>query len=130
MNSQSSKCPFCGGELLVTRMHCHQCDTTIEGQFMPESGPLAALTKEQQEFVMAFIRCEGRFTRLEEELKMSYPTLRNRLNEIIRKLGFEPGRDEEEKTLMNEDRQRILDDLNQGKISAVDAARLLRGEKI
>jgi hypothetical protein len=80
---------------------------------------------------MAFIRCEGRFTRLEQELNLSYPTLRNRLGEIIRALGFEPERDEQPVTprLSIEDRRRILEDLEGGRISYADAQRRLRGKE-
>ena len=90
MNRFISKCPVCDSDMVVTHLHCPQCDTTIEGSFYPPTNPLSQLTPEQVQYLMAFVRCEGRFTRLEEELKLSYPTLRNRLNDIIRALGFEP----------------------------------------
>jgi hypothetical protein len=85
------------------------------------------LSKEQMHFLMTFIRCEGRFNRMEEELNLSYPTLRNRLQEILRLLGFEPKGDEVQK-LSAEDRIRILDSLARGEISA-DEAQLQLSEK-
>jgi hypothetical protein len=101
----------------------------VEGHFQPQSSPFADLTDEQMNFVLTFIRCEGRFNRMEEKLNLSYPTLRNRLYEVIRILGFEPGKDEEP-TLSPEDRRRILDDLEQGKITPLQAQQLLQGLEV
>ncbi len=129
MNPILSKCPVCGAELNVTRLHCHACDTTIEGMFSPMSGPFAQLTPEQVQFILTFVRCEGRFNRMEDELNLSYPTIRNRLYEIIRALGYEPGREEAPVRLSAEDRRRILEDLDQGRITWAEAQRQLRGNK-
>jgi hypothetical protein len=63
---------------------------------------------------------------MEDELGLSYPTIRNRLHEVIRALGFEPGA-EEEQGLSEGERQRILEDLNEGKISAEEAMEMLAG---
>jgi hypothetical protein len=62
---------------------------------------------------------------MQEELSLSYPTIRNRLNELIRALGFEPG-GEAPVGVTEEQRQRILQDLDEGKISADEAMRLLQ----
>ncbi|HSV86999.1 MAG TPA: DUF2089 domain-containing protein [Levilinea sp.] len=129
MNQQMIKCPVCGGEMVTTRQYCSQCDTTIEGHFLPAVSPFAGLTPEQIQFVLTFVRCEGRFTRLEEELSLSYPTLRNRLNEIIRALGYEPGREETPVRLSADERRRILEDLDEGRISSTEARTLLRGRR-
>lgn len=130
MYPQPAACPICSHPMSVTRLYCTHCDTVIEGNFLPSNNPLAALSPEQSQFVMAFIRCEGRFTRLEDELNLSYPTLRNRLSEILRALGFEPGKDETSSKMKDEDRNQILDELAQGKISFEDAQLLLQGKKL
>lgn len=123
------KCPVCNEVHAITRVYCSNCDTTIEGHFHATESPFAALTPEQLNFVLTFVRCEGRFTRLEDELKLSYPTLRNRLNEIIRALGYEPGKEETPAKLTAEERRKILEDLEQGSISSQDAQNLLRGKE-
>ncbi len=128
MYPQLSKCPVCGEDLTVTRLHCRHCDTTLEGHFSQVTGPFSQLSQDQQDFILAFVRCEGRFTRLEEELNLSYPTLRNRLNEVIRSLGFEPRKEETPESLSSDKRREILDGLAQGNITPVEAQRLLRGE--
>lgn len=133
-----TSCPFCEGELVVQQLHCRSCDVTIEGQFsigtlsefeeeqIPVLRRLAQLSPEQLRFVEAFIRCEGKLNRLEEEIGMSYPTLRSRLNDIVRDLGFAPREEAKGPTV---DRRQVLDDLQAGRISAGDAARLLRETK-
>jgi hypothetical protein len=77
--------------------------------------------------VLTFVRCEGRFNRMEDELNLSYPTIRNRLYDIIRALGYEPGKEETPARLTVDERKRILDDLDQGKITPAQAHRLLQG---
>jgi hypothetical protein len=124
MNQLPTKCPLCGGEITVTRIHCRDCDTTLEGRF--DAGPFSLLSREQLEFVDIFIRCEGKFTRMQEEMNLSYPTIRNRLHEVMRALGYEPGGGEEPAGLTEQDRRSILDDLDKGRISAEKAMMLLQ----
>jgi hypothetical protein len=126
MRPAPARCPICQSELTVVRLHCSSCDTSIEGQFA--SGQFPNLTSEQLEFIFTFVRCEGKINRMEQELGVSYPTIRNRLNEVIRALGFEPGR-EEPVEITQERRNSILEDLSAGKITAEEATRLLRGEE-
>ncbi|NLS79403.1 MAG: DUF2089 domain-containing protein [Chloroflexi bacterium] len=106
----------------VTRLHCRHCDTTLEGQFA--LGRFYQLSPEQLAFVETFVRCEGKITRVQEELGLSYPAVRARLNDAIRGLGYEVK--EEEPTLPLAERQAVLDDLAKGKISPDEALKLLR----
>jgi hypothetical protein len=66
---------------------------------------------------------------MEDEMNLSYPTLRSRLNEIVRALGYEPGKDEGPVHLSSEDRREILERLDRGEISWEEAQARLRGEK-
>jgi hypothetical protein len=124
MNTVPTKCPICGGEITITRIYCRECDTTIESRFAT-GGPFAQLKQEQLAFIELFVRNEGRIKRLEDELKLSYPTIRKQLHDVIRALGYEPG-GEEAAGLSEEQRQAILEDLDQGRIGYEDAMRLLR----
>jgi hypothetical protein len=123
MNTLPTTCPLCNGEIAITRLYCRDCDTTIEGRF--NAGPFSQLTLEQLSFVETFVRCEGKITRMESEIGLSYPTIRNRLHEIIRALGYEPG-GEEPAGLSDEERQKILEDLDKGLISAEEAMNLIK----
>jgi hypothetical protein len=127
MNNALTRCPVCQNELTITRLHCESCDTSLEGRFV--GGPFAHLTREQMDFIMTFIRCEGKLNRVETELGLSYPTLRNRLHEIIRTLGYEPGK-EESPDVAEDRRRQVLEDLDAGKVSADVGMRMLRGEEV
>lgn len=124
MNPVIGQCPICGESLNVTRLHCRNCDTVIEGQFT--LGRLYYLSPQQLQFVETFIRCEGKITRVEQEMGLSYPAVRARLTDVIRALGFDVG--EEAKGPVPEDERReILAQLAEGKITAEEAVELLRG---
>jgi len=128
MNPLIHECPVCQNELAVTRLQCQACGTSIEGIFNLESNPFGKLNQEQMQFALNFVRFEGRMNRLEEELKISYPTLRNRLMDIIRTLGFETGKDEISDLPDEKERGRILADLEKGIIDFAEAQRRLSGE--
>lgn len=123
MNPLLTTCPVCHERLTVTRLHCRNCDTTIDGHF--DIGRFGRLNAEQLQFLETFVRCEGKLSRMEPELGMSYPTLRGRLAEIIQAMGFPVGPADER--ISDEDRHRILDELAQGKISSQEAMKLLEG---
>ena len=119
-------CPICQSELEVVRLHCSSCDTSLEGHFA--MGQFSNLTPEQMEFIFTFVRCEGKINRMEQEIGLSYPTIRNRLHEVIRALGYEPGKDESVE-INAEIRSSAIADLEAGKITADQAMRILRGEE-
>lgn len=125
MKTLPTQCPICSGDIHVTRFYCPECDSTVEGHF--EIGRFLRLTPEQLQFVEVFVRCEGKLNRMEEEIKMSYPTLRSRLLEVIRALGYEPGREEVSVKISDEERKRVLEELEHGRISMEDAMRVLQG---
>jgi hypothetical protein len=96
----------------------------LEGHF--NLGRLYHLNREQLEFVEIFIRCEGKITRVEQEMGMSYPAVRARLNDVIRALGYEVGETDREE-LSDDERRAILGEVAAGEISAEEAVELLRG---
>jgi hypothetical protein len=110
--------------MTVTRVYCRHCDTAVEGRFA--LGKFHRLTAEQLQFAEIFIRCEGKITRVEEEMGLSYPTVRARLHDLIRALGYEVG--PEPVGVSPEERRELLAELAQGKISAEEALELLQGQ--
>jgi hypothetical protein len=112
----------CGDTLAVSRLHCRSCDSTLEGQF--SLGRFYQLSPQQLAFVETFIRCEGKLTRLQEELGMSYPTARGRLTEVVRALGYEVR--EEEPPISAEERKSILEQVAAGELSSEAAVGLLK----
>lgn len=113
-------CPSCETAMEVRRLECPECGVAVEGHF--DAGPLARLSREQMTFVEVFLRNRGKIKDVETDLGISYPTVVARLNEVLVTLGFEAGEDPRE----GERRQRVLDDLAAGRLSAAEAAEQLR----
>jgi hypothetical protein len=128
-----STCPVCSGELAVTRLHCRSCGTTLEGEF--SVGRFGRLTREQLVLLESFLRSRGNLRDMERELGISYPTVRSRVEALIRALGFGP-RDGDESTDETPAeagatdaaaaRQSILERLARHEITADDAATAIR----
>ena len=81
-------CPVCSGELAVTRLHCRVCGTTLEGDF--NVGRFGRLSREQMVVLESFLRSRGNLRDMERELGLSYPTVRSRVEALVRALGFGP----------------------------------------
>ncbi|MFN2111285.1 MAG: DUF2089 domain-containing protein [Anaerolineae bacterium] len=82
-----TECPVCHDDLHVSQLVCHTCGAEIRGNF--EMDRLSQLIPEQRYFVEVFLLCEGKLNCVQEELGISYPTVRNRLDEIIHALKRE-----------------------------------------
>ena len=77
-------CPSCAALLHVKSLVCDNCHTEVSGAFsMPL---LASLTREEQDFIVAFVKCSGSLKDMAQQLGLSYPTVRNLLDDIIDKV--------------------------------------------
>ncbi|HOZ45066.1 MAG TPA: DUF2089 family protein [Candidatus Hydrogenedentes bacterium] len=86
-------CPSCGQVLKVKRFACPACDTAVEGDFaLPV---LARLSPEEQEFLVRFAECSGSLKDMARRYGVSYPTVRNRLDALIDRLGALKGEGKE-----------------------------------
>ena len=88
-----STCPVCSGELAVTRLHCGSCGTTLEGDF--SVGRFGRLSRDQLALLESFLRSRGNLRDMERELGISYPTVRSRVEQLVRSLGYGPRGDDE-----------------------------------
>jgi len=134
-----STCPVCESELHVTRLHCNTCGTTIEGEF--NVGRFAHLGRDQMLLLEGFLRSRGNLRELERELGVSYPTVRGRVENLLRALGLSdgsplpPAPPEAEATgsaavtVDATTRRSVLERLARKEITADEAASLLRGEQ-
>ena len=122
-NPVIGRCPICNEALHVARLECEACGTRLEGNFT--LGRFHSLTSDQLEFLETFIRARGNFKDVERELGISYPTVRSRLDAVIRALGFPSQAEPDRET---ERRKEILRELAEGKIAPDDAATLLEAE--
>jgi hypothetical protein len=115
-------CPICNKPLKVTKLECNACKTSINGSF--EICKFCQLDPENQYFLEVFIKCRGNIKEVEHELGISYPTVRSRLDRIIKELGYEVDEPKHEPV----DKMAILQELKNKTISVEDAIRKLRGE--
>ncbi len=122
MHTVMGRCPVCEGALEVVRLQCRSCATAIEGRFA--LGGFHSLSKEQLQFAEVFVRNRGNIKDVERELGVSYPTVRGRLDALIRALGYEVP---EEPKPSAESRKDILAQLERGEITSEEAIKLLRG---
>jgi hypothetical protein len=82
-------CPVCSGELTIARLHCRNCGTSLEGEF--GVGRFGRLDREQMSLLESFLRSRGNLKEMERELGISYPTVRGRVDALIRSLGLSDG---------------------------------------
>lgn len=131
-----STCPVCEGELAITRLHCRSCGTALEGEF--GVGRFGRLSREQLTLLESFLRSRGNLKDLERELGISYPTVRGRVEALLRALGLadgdapiadEPMAADAPNPITDDDaseRRAILDRLARREMSADEAAEALR----
>ena len=123
MRKVLEQCPTCGGELTVTGMHCRSCHTRIESEY--STCRFCRLPQESLDFIEIFVKNRGNIREMERELEISYPTVRSRLNAVIKELGYEVKAESAASDDMAEDRRAILKRLNAGEISATEATELI-----
>lgn len=123
------QCPACGGELIVTRLSCQQCDTRLEGSFRTTA--FDRLSPESLAFVELFVRLKGNTKQMERELGVPYSTVRSRLDEVVGELGSRPQLQAPASggapACLDHQRE-ILDRLNRGDIGTDQAITELGGE--
>lgn len=84
MDISKAVCPECDQALRLRRATCPSCSMVMEGDF--EVSVLARLPVADQEFIIAFVRHHGSLKKMEQLFKISYPTVKNRLNAIAARL--------------------------------------------
>ena len=104
-------------------MWCPSCDVSIRGRFA--QCEFCALPEDQINFLRLFVARRGNLRELERELGLSYPTVRSRLDDLLRALGYtvtvgSPLLDRQER------KRQVMEELREGKITPDDALRQLR----
>ncbi len=131
-------CPVCSDELTITRLHCRSCGTALEGEF--GVGRFGRLDREQMALLESFLRSRGNLKEMERELGISYPTVRGRVDTLVRALGLADGAEPPDEDGIEtpdgepiatvadvaEERRAILERLAKKEIDAEAAASALR----
>lgn len=84
MKKLPTNCPSCEERLVVSSLSCTNCDTTINGNF--ELPVFLRLPQEEQNFILDFVLTGGSLKAMAKKLNISYPTVRNKLDDIIERL--------------------------------------------
>lgn len=114
-------CPVCGGNYEITKLTCKKCGSELGGHF---SGcDFCNLSEQDAFFVLTFLKCRGSIKDVEKELGISYPTVRNKLDTVIKRLGLKSTVSQQD---IKAQRQNIIDRLDKGEITADQAAEELR----
>lgn len=83
-NKIPASCPSCDHILNVTSLQCPQCTTTVNGNYRL---PLIInLSRDEQDFILDFFKESGKLNLMAKQLNVSYPTLRNKLDDLIDKI--------------------------------------------
>lgn len=112
------ECPVCNNSLEVSKLHCNNCRTTIEGNF--KLCKLCQLPSDYKDFIEVFIKNRGNIKEIEKELGISYPTVRGKLENLITALGYST------KPVSTYNKKEVLEKLIKGQITAEEAVNLLK----
>jgi len=119
-HSIPAKDPVSGGDLFISELAGEESGITIRGRF--EVPRYARLDAEQQRFLETFLRCRGMLNSVERELKLSYPTVRARLDSLLDALDLTPTKEEDQKKDKSAEKKlKLLEQLERGEITAEEA---------
>lgn len=121
-NKLLGKCPVCGDNLRITTLKCPACHTSIGGNFRLDK--FSRLDTDQLHFVEVFIKSRGNIKEVEREMGISYPTVRNKLDDVIKALGYDLEASPDDSSAAR--RKEILDSLEKGEITSQEAVKLLQ----
>lgn len=108
-----NSCPVCSSALKATRLSCNTCGTVIENDFSLSKFDM--LSGEQLAFAEIFIKNRGSIKDVEKELGISYPTVKAKLNDLIKAFGYDV---EDEKP---SNTGSVIDQLERGEITPEEA---------
>lgn len=114
LHNAPSACPVCREELLTTRLTCPSCHTEVSGTFA--GCRYCKLTEDDQALLAVFLRSRGNLRDVQTHLGVSYPTARQRFQELLARLGLDQP---------VTDPDAVMQDLAAGRISVEQAQALL-----
>ena len=117
-----NKCPSCGGRVIVTELSCSGCKTVIKGKF--SMNEFSVLEEGELDFIKIFLATQGNIKEVERSLGISYPTVKNRLEMVIEKMGLAEYDPDFRKKKME-----ILERLDKKEITPRDAVKLIKASR-
>jgi hypothetical protein len=80
------RCPSCENQLHVRQLYCNNCETEVSGLFALPT--FSQLTVDDQKFIIDFVKASGSLKIMAQSMKLSYPTVRNILDDIISRINL------------------------------------------
>ncbi|HEC78875.1 MAG TPA: DUF2089 domain-containing protein [candidate division WOR-3 bacterium] len=108
------KCPSCHEDMIISELKCPKCDLRVKKDFSPCK--FCRLSEDQYEFLIIFLRSQGKITEIEKILGISYPTIKTKIENLLKDLGLSP-------TSTKKD---PIEALAQGEISVDEAVAILK----
>ncbi len=116
-----NQCSVCGSvDSVIKEIECNECCSTLSGNF--KSCEFCDLDEDEYNFIIVFIKSHGNIKEVEKKLGISYPTVKNKLGKVIKKLENKESQEDK----MRKMKKKILDDLENGIISPKEAIDLLK----
>jgi len=132
MKRLPSRCPSCGSTLKITELTCDKCGTVVKGVY--PLNKFLTLDPQEEQFLLVFLLSKGNLKEVQERLNISYPTAKNRLEELLSSLGLiEIKKEEKEERESVEDRisklDEILEKIDKGEITGDEAIEKIKEVK-
>jgi len=112
-------CPSCSGQMVIERLRCDSCGTEVHGHYQPCQ--VCSLDTDSRGLFDLFLRARGNLKDVQRALKVSYPTVRQRIEVMFQKIELDKPRP---------DPMEILGRVRRGELTVEQAERLLRGEPL
>lgn len=88
-------CPVCKEELTATKLSCHNCGLELSNDF--KLNKFCYLSENDLAFVEFFLQYNGNLKELQKQLKLSYPSIKKRLESIKHSLNLISNKETDEK---------------------------------
>ncbi|MFZ1323167.1 MAG: DUF2089 domain-containing protein [Ignavibacteria bacterium] len=108
-----NECPVCSSKLKIIKLSCDTCNTIIESEF--SFSTFESLNEEQIKFAIIFIKNRGSIKEIEKEMGISYPTVRAKLDDVVKSLEYSVKSDKENSA------EEIINKLQKGEIDPDEA---------
>ena len=86
MSKIIQNCPACGTKLTITSLRCNGCGMELRNDF--ELSPFDMLNSEESDFLITFLKQRGNMSSVQNELGLSYPAAKKRLDDLLVSLNL------------------------------------------
>ena len=99
--------------MVIGELKCPKCDLRVKKDLLPCE--FCQLHEDDYEFLKIFLRTQGRITEIEKILGVSYPTIKQKIENLLAKLDLSPIGEKDP-----------LDALEKGEISVDEVVAILK----